>query len=307
MPDSCSNPKCGVSHSRCPVCERNFVSQDQEVCASCHPWFCESCGKESKHAYTKRKSPIEVASEIRGLMGYGSTIAKCRSCNQIKAIGDMEVCRECAFKKINETELVCAVCLKEDGSHWSPESKEEGECRDCGESKLLNEEFLCKSCHDKMHLKQMTVSTEVKRCWNCQEKFQAFYKDEKFCKNCKKTCYGCKGKFDPENKKDIFCEECKSRMDEGQCTQCYDYTDTADERGHCYNCASPIGREFCVTCDVNEVSRLGEQCDECEGHLKLCPRCLGVEIYNYEYICNSCKINDWKTTNSSRSNQNVNR
>ena len=292
MPDSCSNPGCGVSMSRCPVCERHFVKQAQEVCASCSPWACENCGKEVKYAYKKTKSALEVAQEVTMLMGYGTTIGKCINCEQIKAVGDMHICRSCCLKKVDEHELVCQECLVEDGSSWTPDSRQEGECRDCGEERLLNEEFMCKSCYDKMHLSKLIVNSETSRCWNCHNVFVKQLYNQHFCPECLVSCYGCRGKFEPEDKTDIFCEECKARIHEGQCTSCYSYADNLNEQGHCYNCATPIGRSFCAACNVNEVAEAGELCPSCELRSKMCPRCLKNTITTAEYICSECKGND---------------
>lgn len=226
-------------------------------------------------------------------MGYGTTIGKCKTCSKIKAIGDMAICRECCLEKVKETELVCKSCLHDDGSTWSPESKHEAECRECGESRLVDEELLCKNCHDREHIKKMKQRDMVaKRCHNCQNNFLSNNYNQHICNNCLSNCYGCRGKFEPENRLDIFCAECKGRMDEGQCTACYNYADNVDERGHCYNCSTPIGKSFCVVCNVNEVSKEGELCTMCEGKEKRCPRCLDTKISVVEFICQTCKDNE---------------
>ena len=293
MIESCTTPDCDLADHQCPVCRQRFVKQAQEVCATCRPWACENCGKVTRAAHVKTKSPAEIATEVRILMGYGTSIGRCLTCETIKAIGDMGICQECVLKKITESELVCEDCLHEDSnSAWMPEGRYPGSCRDCGDEKLLNEEYLCKRCYDKQNFKGLTY-TPSRRCWNCHEVFLVQRQDQHFCNSCAPKCYGCGGKFDPYTRDESFCENCLDRLASHQCTNCGSDDMFLDDRGYCSGCANFVGYPrqpyFCKVCEITEVDSYGQVCSGCQHRIKNCPRCYTNKIEAKEYICDSCK------------------
>jgi hypothetical protein len=225
------------------------------------------------------------------LMGYGASVGKCRACNQIKAVGDMELCRECCLKKITESELVCKDCLQEDGSNWMPDGKDESSCVDCGEYRVLDENFVCKSCHDKKY--GTKPSLKFRQCWNCQDQFAIIAGDDHFCLKCRPNCYGCHGYFNPETRDEVFCDNCLGQLEEGCCTLCGSNGMEFNHRGHCKNCATKDKSEiFCSVCEVEAVEIAGGVCKGCAKRQKWCPRCKENMIEAVEYICEVCKSNE---------------
>ena len=138
-------------------------------------------------------------------------------------------------------------------------------------------------------------NSNLRKCWNCQDKFISWAKDERFCHKCKKSCYGCGGKFSPEHRNDVFCENCLDKLAEHQCTNCGVSTDLLNDRGHCMSCSRhhvdrPM-KHFCSVCRVVPVSEVGELCFGCSmsDRVKKCPRCEDNSMDIIDYICNQWK------------------
>lgn len=279
---------------KCPVCERRFVNQAQEVCATCGPWVCEGCGNRSSFAYKRTKTPKEISLDVDALMGWGEREAgRCVGCNKIRKVGDMNLCHECSLKKVTKEEKICRACY-DDGRHWLPDSSDEQYCADCGELRILNDDFICSSCFNK---RKEFEKAQRHKCWNCQAVFSPISNEDKFCIKCRPACKSCGGKFNPRNRAEAFCETCVENIESGHCANCYQENKFLDEVGHCASCVQQFGVRaqrniFCNVCEVEPVDYYSAICFTCKNKRITCPRCKENTIDAVDYICDVCKVKE---------------
>lgn len=280
--EGCSETFCLGGH-RCPECNHNFVKEENEICDPCAASLslCETCKKYTDKFYYFDQDKVPYMQRKVCKNCYEHTCRQCLSFN--KELLNTKICLDC--KAENEWIM--------DGN-WEGRYPSETYCSNCHEERHLNAEGLCKECYRLLH------GNPAFNCVDCGIQFQPGSPHEWLCDSCKPHCEGCGVPFNPETRTENLCSACsfKAKRGSGNCARCNEHSNQLNNLAHCPECSDDLYAvidssqdkvKWCRKCNRNKVPSHKSICKSCIEKSYICPICLNTPIGVQDYMCNTCK------------------